>query len=123
LAPWRTWRFAFLPHDKRQSNRAHAHAICEANCCNNGWTVRAVGDFVESRVNFGDIFHPATVPGCIHTDLLRAGKIPDPYLDLNEYKLQWIGRTDWEYRTTFDADAKLFDHERIDLVFDDWIPS
>jgi beta-mannosidase len=58
------------------------------------------------------------VPGCVHTDLLRAGKIEDPYQDLNEFKSRWIGNTDWEYRTTFDADAKLFDHERIDLVCD-----
>jgi beta-mannosidase len=58
------------------------------------------------------------VPGCVHTDLLRAGKIPDPYRDLNEHKLQWIGHTDWQYRTTFVADEQLFPHERIDLVFD-----
>src|SRR3989440_11710557 len=82
------------------------------------WSVRAVGDVGEVPSEIRGENLPAKVPGCIHTDLLRAGKIPDPYLDLNEYKLQWIGKTDWEYRTTFDADPKLFDHERIDLVFD-----
>jgi beta-galactosidase/beta-glucuronidase len=82
------------------------------------WSVRAVGDLSEVPSEIRDDTFPANVPGCVHTDLLRAGKIPDPYLDLNEYKLQWIGQTDWEYRSTFDADAKLFDHERIDLVFD-----
>ncbi|MBM2617484.1 glycoside hydrolase family 2 protein [Actinoplanes sp. LDG1-06] len=46
---------------------------------------------------------PATVPGCVHTDLLRAGRIDDPYLDANETKLAWIGRTDWEYTTSFVA--------------------
>jgi beta-mannosidase len=45
----------------------------------------------------------AVVPGCVHTDLLRAGRIEDPYLDENETKLAWIGRTDWEYETTFTA--------------------
>ena len=44
---------------------------------------------------------PATVPGCVHTDLLAAGLIEDPYLDDNEQKVAWIGRTDWEYETTF----------------------
>ncbi len=39
----------------------------------------------------------ATVPGCVHTDLLRAGLIPDPYLDDNESALAWIGLVDWEY--------------------------
>jgi beta-mannosidase len=45
---------------------------------------------------------PATVPGCVHTDLLAAGLIPDPYRDDNERELAWIGRTTWEYRTSFD---------------------
>ncbi|MGK5678864.1 glycosyl hydrolase 2 galactose-binding domain-containing protein [Actinoplanes sp. URMC 104] len=44
---------------------------------------------------------PATVPGCVHTDLLRAGRIEDPYLDANETKLAWIGRTEWEYVSRF----------------------
>ena len=26
---------------------------------------------------------PATVPGCVHNDLLRAGKIADPYFEMN----------------------------------------
>jgi len=56
---------------------------------------------------------PATVPGCVHTDLLAAGLIADPYLDENEAKLAWIGRTDWVYETAFEHDA---DGDRIDLV-------
>src|SRR5262245_40155498 len=82
------------------------------------WAVRPVGDLSEVPPALRDISIPARVPGCVHTDLLRAGTIPDPYEDLNEYKLQWISRTDWEYRVVFDAEAKLFDHERIDLCFD-----
>lgn len=60
---------------------------------------------------------PAQVPGSIHTDLLAAGLIPDPYLDENEKTLSWIGLVDWTYRTTIpgvDPDAD----ERHDLVFD-----
>jgi beta-mannosidase len=56
---------------------------------------------------------PASVPGCVHTDLLAAGLIEDPYLDENETKLAWIGRTDWEYTTSFTADRSA---PRIDLV-------
>ncbi|MFC9693505.1 glycoside hydrolase family 2 protein [Kribbella sp. NPDC056951] len=44
----------------------------------------------------------ATVPGEVHTDLLAAGLIPDPFDGDNESKLAWIGSTDWTYRTTFD---------------------
>jgi beta-mannosidase len=40
----------------------------------------------------------------VHTDLLAAGLIPDPYLDDNELALAWIGRTDWSYQTTIQWD-------------------
>ncbi|MGB7156971.1 MAG: glycoside hydrolase family 2 TIM barrel-domain containing protein [Tepidisphaeraceae bacterium] len=82
------------------------------------WTVRAVADLSEVPAALHGVAVPARVPGCVHTDLMRAGKIVDPYRDLNEFATRWIGHTDWEYRTTFDADARLFDHERIDLVCD-----
>ena len=63
-----------------------------------GWTLRAAGP-----APLGDGPVPATVPGCVHTDLLAAGLIPDPYLDDNELGLAWIGRTSWVYETAFDA--------------------
>jgi len=34
------------------------------------------------------------VPGCIHTDLLAAGKIADPFYRDNEKDVQWVGETD-----------------------------
>ncbi|GHJ09750.1 beta-mannosidase [Micromonospora humidisoli] len=65
-----------------------------------GWQLRAVsGPQVPDAVAGRAV--PATVPGCVHTDLLAAGLIDDPYLDANETTLAWIGRTDWEYATTF----------------------
>jgi beta-mannosidase len=83
-----------------------------------GWVLNAVGsgegtgpdipaDVVAATV-------PASVPGCVHTDLLTAGLIPDPYLDQNEHELRWIGRTDWRYATTFDWQPDGGD--RVDLV-------
>jgi len=83
-----------------------------------GWTLRAVGDLSEVPAGVRDVLIPAQVPGCVHTDLMRAGKIEDPYLDLNEHKLQWIGQTDWEYRLEFEANDELFKNERIDLAAD-----
>lgn len=78
-----------------------------------GWTLRAVeGPQVPAAIAGRAV--PATVPGCVHTDLLAAGLIPDPYLDDNEKGLAWIGRTDWVYETTFDH--RPGGDERIDLV-------
>ncbi|HEY8471264.1 MAG TPA: glycoside hydrolase family 2 protein [Natronosporangium sp.] len=66
-----------------------------------GWTVTPVAPDGSVPAEVAAEPVPATVPGCVHTDLLAAGLIPDPYLDDNELRLAWIGRTDWRYETSF----------------------
>lgn len=58
---------------------------------------------------------PAVVPGCVHTDLLAAGLIPDPFIGLGETEVAWVGRREWSYLTELAHDSE---HERADLVFD-----
>jgi beta-mannosidase len=58
---------------------------------------------------------PARVPGCVHTDLLAADVIPDPFIGLNETEVAWVGRRGWTYLTDLAHDSA---HERTDLVFD-----
>ncbi|MCF7688159.1 MAG: glycoside hydrolase family 2 protein [Cephaloticoccus sp.] len=60
----------------------------------------------------------AVVPGCVHCDLHRKGLIPDPFFGTNELDLQWIEQHDWEYRTTFNASAKLLAEAQVELVCD-----
>src|SRR5215216_2707323 len=48
-------------------------------------------------------WHKATVPGCVHTDLLANNLIEDPFYGDNEKKQQWIDKKNWEYQTTFDV--------------------
>ena len=79
-----------------------------------GWTVQVVGGPAPQQI-VGRSF-AATVPGSIHTDLLAAGLIVDPYLDDNERLQAWIGACDWEYRTTFDWSDEGFDVA--ELVFE-----
>ena len=69
-----------------------------------GAQLAGAGAGTDAGTELLDLAEPiaATVPGCVHTDLLAAGLIADPYLDDNELALTWIGRTDWSYRTTFD---------------------
>lgn len=76
--------------------------------------MRAVGGPVAAAVAGQTV--PATVPGSVHTDLMAAGLIVDPYLDDHEHLLGWIGRCDWEYRTAFAWAAE--GHDRHELVFD-----
>jgi beta-mannosidase len=59
---------------------------------------------------------PARVPGCVHADLLRAGELADPFLDDNELKAAWVGRTGWEYSRPIAWTVPRAD--RVDLVFD-----
>lgn len=58
----------------------------------------------------------ATVPGSVHSDLLSAGLIPDPFDGDNEHLLSWIGDSDWSYSTSFEVEDT--DQSRTDLVFD-----
>ncbi|HJQ33705.1 MAG TPA: glycoside hydrolase family 2 protein [Pyrinomonadaceae bacterium] len=60
----------------------------------------------------------ATVPGSVHTDLLANKLIEDPFYRDDEQKLQWVGKTDWEYRTTFDATPALVHRQHVELVFE-----
>lgn len=45
---------------------------------------------------------PAKVPGHVHLDLVESGIIGDPFERMNELGCQWVDRSDWSYRTTFD---------------------
>ncbi len=66
----------------------------------------------------GRTWLPAMVPGCVHTDLRRAGRIPDPFWGANEAALQWIEERDWEYRAVFTVSASLLAAEVVELVAD-----
>lgn len=61
---------------------------------------------------------PAVVPGCIHKDMLRAGRIPDPQVRDNEKLVQWVGETDWTYEREFEVPATVLDHEHVEVVCD-----
>lgn len=74
-----------------------------------GWKFREVGK---------PEWRPASIPGCVHTDLLANKLIEDPFWRDNEKRLQWIGKTDWEYTTTFDATPDVLGRENIQIVFE-----
>lgn len=66
----------------------------------------------------GSAWLPAVVPGCVHDDLRRAGRIPDPFWGVNEQQVQWIEERDWEYAAWFVAGADLLAEEVVELVAD-----
>ncbi|HET7288678.1 MAG TPA: hypothetical protein VFI71_14450, partial [Pyrinomonadaceae bacterium] len=75
---------------------------------NAGWQFREVGK---------TDWHNATVPGCVHTDLLANKLIDDPFYRDNEKKQQWIDKKDWEYRTTFKVTPQTLARGNVELVF------
>ncbi|MDD4970481.1 MAG: glycoside hydrolase family 2 protein [Paludibacter sp.] len=75
---------------------------------NDGWKFRQI-----DSTNW----HSATVPGCVHTDLLSNKLIEDPFYRLNEHKLQWIDKTDWVYQTSFNLSPEFLSKENLELNF------
>ncbi|WP_439183583.1 beta-mannosidase [Carboxylicivirga taeanensis] len=75
---------------------------------NSGWQFSEAGQ---------DKWLEASVPGCVHTDLLDHELIKDPFYRLNEHDVQWIDKKDWEYKTTFTIDKATFNKEQIVLNF------
>jgi beta-mannosidase len=60
----------------------------------------------------------AQVPGGVHTDLMDAGRISDPFVGDEELRVQWVAERDWEYRRTFTVDGAVAAEDRVALVFD-----
>lgn len=59
------------------------------------------------------------VPGTVHTDLLAASLIEDPFYRCNEAELLWVEQADWIYRRTFEVPrAQLEGLRAARLVFE-----
>ena len=65
----------------------------------------------------GNNWYPATVPGVVHTDLMKNKIIEDPYFRLNERGVQWVDKEDWEYKTTLTVIPSVFEKDNIELDF------
>jgi len=57
----------------------------------------------------------AKVPGMVDTDLLAAGKIPDPFYRDNETAVQWVGEVPWTYSRSFTLTTQFLKHRQIRL--------
>src|SRR5690242_776976 len=84
-----------------------------------GWRVRlAPGDAHAAARPRATRWLPATVPGTVQTDLMAAGLASDPFLRDNEAAIQWVGLSDWVYRTSFTVDEATLARRHAELVFD-----
>ncbi|MRN51435.1 beta-mannosidase [Paenibacillus monticola] len=60
----------------------------------------------------------ATVPGSVHTDLLKNEMIPQPFYGKNEHELQWIDKQDWEYSTVIHLEEEWQNLASTELIFE-----
>ncbi|MDE1150562.1 MAG: glycoside hydrolase family 2 protein [Azospirillaceae bacterium] len=84
-----------------------------------GWTFRLDPKDPAAKAHGGETsWRAAKVPGTVQTDLLALGRIGDPFRRDAEAGLQWIGLSDWEYRTDIQVDEATLKRGHVDLVFD-----
>ena len=64
-------------------------------------------------------WHPASVPGDVHTALVEIKRLPPPFYNMNVETCQWVERQEWWYRTAFEVPSGTDDAQaRYLLTFD-----
>jgi beta-mannosidase len=96
---------------------AFAISSCKPNFTSTVTEINLDKGWKYSKAEVND-WSDASVPGCIHTDLLSDSVITDPFYRLNEKDQQWIGETDWEYKTVFDVSETTLREENVDIIFE-----
>ena len=84
----------------------------ERTLISSGWT------FKQANKPESPFLPTAQFPTAIHLDLMKHGIIPDPFLDINWAKIQWVGEEEWLYRTTFQGPPKNTETAKFELVFE-----
>lgn len=74
-------------------------------------------ELTDWKVEYNGNWLPATVPGCIHTDLMANNIIPDPFYGTNEDSVQWVAEREWHYSTTISKNM-WEGYEHCDLVME-----
>ena len=87
------------------------------NCSNQNNETVEISENWTFKNNVDSLWLEASVPGDVHMDLLKNGLIEDPFYRLNEHDLQWIDKTDWEYKTEFDLSKKDINSHSLSLDF------
>ncbi|KAN0097394.1 glycoside hydrolase family 2 protein [Tylopilus felleus] len=81
-----------------------------------GWQFSQVGG--GHGTADGEWLSVSEFPTTVHVELLKSKRIPDPFLGLNEWEVQWIGETDWAFKNTFIVSEKDLTAANVDLVFE-----
>jgi len=87
------------------------------------WKLRELDfskDYFDAAPNVSDLsddWLDVQVPGDVHPSLVKAGRIPDPFVDINSRHCAWIRQKSWYFKRPFEV-PNTFAGKRIMLVFD-----
>ncbi len=77
------------------------------------WRLSGQGEFLEP------VSCAAAVPGDVHSALLAAGLMENPFFGRNEMHVQWVGQRTWTFSRTFDVSPELLAHKTVILRLED----
>ncbi len=97
---------------RAQASRRQTRAVPAANSC---LTLDLTGDTWTMHAQGHPDKLPAIVPGSTYTDLMRAGKIPNPYYRENNGQVQWVAKKNWIYERTFDVPEEMLSQPHVEL--------
>ena len=107
---------------KMMGRRLVAALVCAGGVAGHAWGADGQADLLDLAgtwsVRQADNDAPAIplqVPGDVHSALLAAGLIPDPYFGRNENGVQWVGEKDWVAERSFDVSASLLSKRSVCL--------
>jgi beta-mannosidase len=73
-----------------------------------GWTINNNGTYLAQ----------GQIPGTIHTILLAANKIPEPFMDYNDVTLRYLVYSPWTFRKSFSLTDDFLTFTQFTLHFD-----
>ncbi|KAF8639454.1 hypothetical protein AX16_010309 [Volvariella volvacea WC 439] len=86
--------------------------------------VRPLTDWSFTQIGGGDgtkdgeWLKVSCFPTTVHVELLKLKRIPDPFIGLHEWDVQWVGESDWAFQSTFDVSEEVLASPHADLVFE-----
>ncbi len=79
-------------------------------------TINLLGQWNLTSPQRPEIETTCTLPGDIHTALLHAECIPDPYFACNEQDVQWVSECEWHLSRTFSVTPQQLDCLELQLT-------
>ncbi|MCD9555096.1 glycoside hydrolase family 2 protein [Photobacterium carnosum] len=73
------------------------------------------GQWLLTSPQHSHISIPCALPGDVHSALIQADLLPQPYFGCNEELIQWVGESEWQLTTDFTLTTEQLTATAIDL--------